>query len=62
MNISQGLDYSKLDDEELVNLSRVDKNAVSELVIRYIYIIEYKARAYGQTPDEVADLSQEGLV
>lgn len=62
MDISQGLDYSKLDDEELVNLSKVDKNAVSELVIRYIYIIEYKARAYGQTPDEVADLSQEGLV
>ncbi len=59
---SQKLDYSKLDDEKLVSLSKTDKNAVAELVIRYIYIIEYKAGAYGNTPDEVADLSQEGLV
>lgn len=59
---SQKFDYSEFDDEKLVSLSKTDKNAVSELVLRYIYIIEYKARAYGQTPDEVADLSQEGLV
>lgn len=62
MDNSQKPDYSKLNDEKLVILSKIDKNAVSELVLRYIYIIEYKARAYGQTPDEVADLSQEGLV
>ena len=37
-------------------------SAVSELVLRYVFIIEYKAKAYGNTPDEVADLSQEGLV
>lgn len=55
-------DYTKLDDEKLVSLSKTDKNAVSELVLRYVFIIEYKAKAYGQTPDEVADLSQEGLV
>ena len=55
-------DYTKLDDERLASLSKTDKNAVSELVLRYVIIIEYKAKAYGQTPDEVADLSQEGLV
>lgn len=59
---AQKLDYTKLDDKELVSLSKIDKNAVSELVLRYIFIIEYKAKAYGKTPDEVADLSQEGLV
>lgn len=62
MDNSQKPDYSKFNDEKLVSLSKTDKNAVSELVLRYIYIIEYKAGAYGQTPDEVADLSQEGLV
>lgn len=62
MDNSKKFDYSELDDEKLVSISKTDKNAVSELVLRYIYIIEYKARAYGQTPDEVADLSQEGLV
>lgn len=59
---AQKLDYTKLNDKELVSLSTNDKNAVSELVLRYIFIIEYKAKAYGNTPDEVADLSQEGLI
>ncbi len=59
---AQKIDYKKLDDESLASLSKTDKNAVSELVLRYIFIIEYKAKAYGKTPDDVADLSQEGLV
>ncbi len=62
MGNAKKLDYTKLDDERLASLSKTDKNAVSELVLRYVFIIEYKAKAYGQTPDEVADLSQEGLV
>lgn len=62
MENTQKFDYTELDDEMLVSLAKTDKNAVSELVLRYIFIIEYKAKAYGQTPDEVADLSQEGLV
>lgn len=62
MENTQNFDYTELDDEMLVSLAKTDKNAVSELVLRYIFIIEYKAKAYGQTPDEVADLSQEGLI
>lgn len=62
MENTQKFDYTELDDEMLVSLSKTDKNAVSELVLRYIFIIEYKAKAYGNTPDEVADLSQEGLI
>lgn len=62
MENTQNFDYTELDDEMLVSLAKTDKNAVSELVLRYIFIIEYKAKAYGQTPEEVADLSQEGLI
>ena len=55
------IDYTKFSDEILADLSKTDKNAVSELVLRYAFIIEYKAKAYSQSPDEAADLSQEGL-
>lgn len=62
MGDAKKLEYTNLDDEMLADLSKTDKSAVSELVLRYVFIIEYKAKAYGNTPDEVADLSQEGLV
>ncbi len=62
MGNAKKIDYTKLNDENLADLSKTDKNAVSELVLRYALIIEYKAKAYGQSPDEAADLSQEGLV
>ena len=62
MGDAKKCDYTRLDDERLASLSKTDKKAVSELVLRYVFIIEHKAKAYGQTPDEVADLSQEGLV
>lgn len=61
MGDAKKIDYTELSDEILADLSKTDKNAVSELVLRYAIIIEYKAKAYGQSPDEAADLSQEGL-
>ena len=61
MGDAKKIDYTKFSDEILADLSKTDKSAVSELVLRYALIIEYKAKAYGQSPDEAADLSQEGL-
>lgn len=61
MGDAKKIDYTEFSDEILADLSKTDKNAVSELVLRYAIIIEYKTKAYGQSPDEAADLSQEGL-
>ena len=48
MGDAKKIDYTELSDEILADLSKTDKNAVSELVLRYAIIIEYKAKAYGQ--------------
>jgi RNA polymerase sporulation-specific sigma factor len=52
--------YNTLSDEELVERSKSDKRAVSELIVRYLRTVEYFAGRYDVSIRE--DMVQEGLM
>ena len=52
--------YSEYSDEELVRKAGTDKNALSELIARYVCTTEYTARKISGQITE--DLEQEGLM
>lgn len=53
-------DYSKLSDEQLALRAKSDKQAVAELLARYVCSIEVKAKKFAYFLSE--DLAQEGFI
>ncbi len=57
------LDYSLLEDEELVTLvKKSDGKAFSALTERYFPSADYHASRFSSSPEEKEDLSQEGMM
>lgn len=49
-------------DEELVKLAETSKEAVNELISRYLHVIWFKSHVFSNSQADVEDLAQEGLM
>lgn len=54
-------EFAGLDMDELAVAAKADRKAFTTLILRFLPLIETKARVLAVNPSDVSDLSQEGL-